>query len=354
MPDVRTDWLTGRTVLIAENRAFRPNEFAPAPQSLRIPDGEAASAAARASATAYCPFCPGNEFNTPAAEYEKLNAEGRWLVRVVANKYPALSLDCDASIASGGPLMSPSGLNASQCTASMPAFGAHEVIVESSRHVDRTSALTPIEIRDVLETYASRLHHWRNDGRFAYGLVFKNQGPRAGASIAHLHSQLVALPTAPSAVDAEVSRAKQIHNETSACAYCALLEEERRNANRIIFADDRFIAWCPFASLQPCETWIMPALHQPSFELAMDDASVEQLSQVLHTLVTRLERILPEASYNLLLRTAPWTGDCNRSYHWRIELVPRLNAVAGLESATGIFINPVAPERAAAELRSRK
>jgi UDPglucose--hexose-1-phosphate uridylyltransferase len=351
MPDVRTDWLTGRMVLIAENRAHRPNEFT---KDSRLPstlDGEAASTAGRASATS-CPFCPGNEFNTPASEYEKLDAEGRWLVRVVANKYPALLLDCATPARAGEPALSESSANASKCIASIPAFGAHEVIVETSRHVDRTSALTPTEICDVLETYAARLRHWRNDGRFAYGLVFKNQGPRAGASIAHLHSQLVSLPTVPSTVDAEISRAKQFHNEESSCAYCALLDEERRHTNRIVFDDGRFIAFCPFASLQPCETWVMPAAHQPSFELAMDDASRECLSQVIHALVNRLERILPDASYNLLLRTAPWTGDCDLFYHWRIELVPRMNAVAGLESATGIFINPVAPERAAAELRA--
>jgi UDPglucose--hexose-1-phosphate uridylyltransferase len=350
MPDVRTDWLTGRTVLIAENRASRPNEFSSNAQFLATSDGEAASAAAQVATS--CPFCPGNEFNTPTAEFEKLNGEGRWIVRVVANKYPALTLDREQSIAACGHEVPPFAQNSTQRIASKPAFGAHEVIVETSRHVDRTSTLTPAEIRDVLETYATRLRHWRNDGRFVYGLVFKNQGPRAGASIAHLHSQLVALPAVPSAVDAEVSRARQFHKEKTHCAYCELLSDERRHASRIIFDDDNYIAYCPFASFQPCETWIMPVVHQPSFELAMDESSLESLSKLLQALVTRIECILPEASYNLLLRTAPWAPNCDQIYHWRIELVPRMNAVAGLESATGIFINPVAPERAAAELRS--
>jgi UDPglucose--hexose-1-phosphate uridylyltransferase len=208
-------------------------------------------------------------------------------------------------------------------------------------------------VRDVLETYAARLRHWRRDGRFAYGLVFKNQGHRAGASIAHLHSQLVALPAVPALVEAEISRADQFQRETTSCAYCELIQVERRLAARIVFDDGHYVAFCPFASLQPCETWIIPVGHQPAFELAMNGSeSLERLSQLLHTLVTRLERLLPEASYNLLLRTAPWSGDCDQIYHWRIELVPRLNAVAGLESATGIFINPIAPERAAEKLRS--
>jgi UDPglucose--hexose-1-phosphate uridylyltransferase len=353
MPDVRTDWLTGRTVFIAENRASRPNEFSSNAQLLVTPDGIAASADSRVRSRTSCPFCPGSECNTPPAEYEKLDAEGRWLVRVVANKFPALSLNTAGTIAVGNPAGLENSANASTGFASVPAFGAHEVIVETARHVDRTSALTPPEIRDVLEAYSMRLCHWRSDGRFAYGLVFKNQGPRAGASIAHLHSQLVALPTVPSSVDAEIFRATHFRNEKSNCAYCDLLTAERRHAGRIVFDDGCFIAFCPFVSLQPCEMWIMPALHEPSFELAMVDDSLEHLSRVLHTLILRLEHILPEPSYNLLLRTVPWAADCDHIYHWRIELVPRMNAVAGLETATGIFINPVPPERAAAELRSR-
>ncbi|MCI0335327.1 MAG: DUF4921 family protein [Planctomycetes bacterium] len=332
MPEQRTDWLTGRTVIVAENRALRPNEF------------EADRNISRAASA--CPFCPGNESLTPPPEYEQFDDRGRWRVRVVPNKFPALN----NPVATGGPPVAAAAEPAA-ATCNL-AIGAHEVIIESARHIDRTSALTALELRHVLETYAERLRHWRNDGRLAYGLVFKNQGPRAGASIAHLHSQLVALPAVPSAVEAELHRAKHAFDEKHSCAYCRMLEQERTERARIVLDRDGYVAFCPFASLQPHEVWLLPANHEPSFERAASVDTLSRLADVLHDVIARLESIVPAGSFNLLLRTAPWKIDCDTWFHWRIELLPRVNSIAGLEMATGIYINPVAPERAALQLRS--
>jgi UDPglucose--hexose-1-phosphate uridylyltransferase len=136
MPELRTDWLTARTVLVAENRALRPNEF-----------GEAASAAASSRTAANCPFCPGRESQTPPASYEHVGSAGNWQVRTIPNKYPAVVLDA-ASIGE---------LPATTCA---PAFGVHEVIIESARHIDRMTALSPNELRNVFLKYAHILSHW--------------------------------------------------------------------------------------------------------------------------------------------------------------------------------------------------
>jgi len=346
MPDLRTDWLTGRTVLVAENRALRPNEFHSESRLLLLPDGEAASAPGGTSAALSCPFCPGHESQTPQAEYEHLDESGHWQLRVIPNKYPAVT---NSVVVGGSPVV---GLAAEQSAAPcIPALGAHEVVIESARHIDRTSALSARELRCVLEAYANRLRHWQSDRRLAYGLVFKNQGPRAGASIAHLHSQILALPVIPPAVEAELSRARQVADRSAACQYCRLLDQERAQGDRIVFDHDGFVAFCPFASLQPHEVWLLPTHHQPSFEHAASADTLNRLATALHVLIARLEPLVPAASFNLLLRTAPWRIDCDNWFHWRIELLPRVNAIAGLEIATGMYINPIPPEHAARELR---
>ncbi len=335
-PELRTDRLTGRTVLIAENRAHRPNDFA----------GEVASATGRVTHDATlptCPFCAGNEFRTPPPVYEKLDNGGRWQVRVVPNIFPGVMIDAPPDLAAAD--VSPGGSQQSS-----PAFGAHEVVIESPNHIDRTSALSPQELREVLEAYAERLRHWQRDGRFRYGLVFKNQGPRAGASIAHLHSQLVALPFIPATVEAEQQRAADAFSQDRLCPYCRLIANEQTTDDRIILCRDGFIAFCPFASWQPGEVWIMPISHEPSFEL-VPTSELDRLTNILHAVIARLESLVPGAAYNMLLRTAPWTGRGDEWSHWRIELLPRVNAFAGLEVATGIHINPLAPERAASRLR---
>lgn len=144
MSELRTDWLTGRTVILAEHRAERPNEFA------------AAELVARPLvAAAPCPFCPGQESITPPAVYTKVDGDGRWLVRVVPNKFPVVAIDEPA------------------------AAGAHEVIIESPRHVDRVAAISIAEFADVFDAYRERLAYWHASGRFQYGLVFKNLGAKA-------------------------------------------------------------------------------------------------------------------------------------------------------------------------------
>jgi UDPglucose--hexose-1-phosphate uridylyltransferase len=324
--ELRKDWLTGRTVILAENRANRPNEFA---------IGADGSGISSAAGGAVCPFCPGQESLTPPAVYEQADGDGRWRVRVVPNKYPALTLEADTPAAAAA------------------ALGAHEVVVESARHVDRVSDLSPAEFAHVLEAYAARLGHWHDDGRFEFGLVFKNRGPIAGATLAHLHSQLVALPALPPKVAAEFERAEQSFRGHRNCPYCRLIEDERTAGERVVLERDGLIAFCPLASLQPYEVWLLPTAHEPWFERWWSAGEAgERLAATLHLLVARLEAIVPASAYNLLLRTAPWRESALRCGHWRIEVLPRTNSLAGLELATGIHINPLSPAHAAERLRS--
>lgn len=333
MPELRKDWLTGRTVIIAENRAQRPNEFAQISRT-----GEAASAAGQsvlASVTSLpsCPFCVGNESQTPPSVYQTNDQEGRWQIRVVPNMFPAVELQPTDEI-------------------SGPAIGAHEVIIESARHVHQMSALSADELCDVLAVYAQRLRYWHDDGRFRYGLLFKNQGQAAGASLAHLHSQLVTLPELPPAVERELERADGECRQRGMCPYCRLCEQEQALADRIVLNRDGYIAFCPYASLQPLEVWILPTSHETWFERSSNADAPTQLAGVLQSLFNKLETLVPAASFNMLLRTAPWQSNVEHCCHWRIELLPRFNPLAGLELATGIHINPVRPERAAARLRA--
>jgi len=341
MPQLRTDWLTGRTVIIAENRANRPNEFTPSPlhgeaASTRPSSPQAAAGRSAQSTTTpqtNCPFCVGNESKTPPSLYESNDPQGRWQVRVVPNMFPAVELQPQHGTAD-------------------PASGAHEVIIESPRHDVRMSALSVDELQAVLAAYAQRLAYWHDDGRFRYGLLFKNQGQPAGASLAHVHSQFVALANLPPAIERELQAARTHFEHVQGCAYCRLCEQERAAGARIVLERDGYLAFCPYASLQPLEIWVMPTDHQPWFERAAQATSIERLAGVLHSLFKRLDTAVPGASYNMLLRTSPWQAGVEQCCHWRIELLPRFNPLAGLELATSVHINPVPPELAARRLQA--
>ena len=314
-PEYRQDSITGNWVVIATSRSDRPIEFES--PSIRRPSRQ-------------CPFCPGNEESTPDASLELFDPnDGSWQVRVVANLYPAFDATFHSDqIQSNG----------------LPAFGSHEVIIESSRHVSRLTELTDAEVAVVFEAYQQRLRSLADDDRIAYGLLFKNCGLAAGISLEHVHSQLVALPIVPPVVDCELRGARARFTETNRCAFCDIITQSE---DRIVDSDDRFVALCPFASRFPYETWILPRRHSAHY---YTEDHVADLGRFVCLTLRRLEHRIPGAAYNMILHSSPFDSDRYDYYHWHIEIIPRLATVAGLEWGSGIHVNVVPPETAASQL----
>jgi len=327
MPELRKDPIVDRWVIIAKDRANRPQEIATTSQT---------------TSSAPCPFCEGNEAETPG-ELLAFRSTGSiadgpgWRVRVVPNKFPALKPTGDTQQTSDGFYESHSGI------------GAHEVIIETPRHRISASELSEDNLREVLRAYRERLIERRKDRRLAYGVVFKNVGGAAGASIEHTHSQLIATPIVPPAVCAELQASLARFRERGRCVYCQLIDQERA-AGRIVHDESSFIAFCPFASRSPYETWILPTAHASRYE-AISDGDVTALAQTLKRVIGKIEQALGHPAYNYVLHTSPFHTPELDHYHWRIEIIPRVTELAGFEWGTGYYINPVPPEEAASMLR---
>ena len=210
--ELRCDPIVGRKVLIAEDRALRPNDYV----GLQVDERISAS----------CPFCAGHEGETPAAVVEVPGDDGSWRVRVIPNKYPAVRCDAAAINRSNSDEFS---LGSAQAP-----LGAHEVIVESSRHLRDIDDLSTDELATVLGVYRDRLQHWASDGQLRHATLFKNVGFTAGASLEHVHSQLVVLPFVPAVVEAELEGARRYFQEHGECIFCRLLADERRRARRFL------------------------------------------------------------------------------------------------------------------------
>lgn len=312
MSDLREDPLTGRRVLIAENRSGRPNEFA-APVEPPLTDK---------SPRADCAFCAGNEAQTPDPTFQVCDSDG-WYVRAFPNKYPAIDVTAGQ--------------------------GQHEVIVESRSHIERTGDCTVENVASALFAYSQRLHAMAL--AFDYQLLFKNVGASAGASLRHLHSQVLALDEVPSAIVAERERLESHRRETGDCGWCEYFDREQSLGHRIVAITDRFLAVCPYASRQPFETWIVPVEHASYFPGSAESMMHSQtLAKFILPVVRAIEAEIGTSGYNMILATAP-AG--SKDWHWRLEIVPRVASLAGLELATGLFMNVVSPERAAERLRQR-
>jgi UDPglucose--hexose-1-phosphate uridylyltransferase len=329
MPDLRKDPIVGRWVIVAKSRAKRPHDVAAEPE-LR--------------SSAFCPFCAGNEDHTPGeilAYREPGSLPGRagWRVRVVPNKFPALEIEGDLNKRGEG------------MYDMMRGVGAHEVIIESPQHVTSTADLTERQLQEVFWAYRDRLVDLKKDGRLKYGMVFKNVGAAAGASLEHTHSQLIVTPIVPINVAEEMAGSLEYFKYRDRCVYCDMIHEELQGGKRIVLDLPGFVAFCPFASRFPFETWILPKVHTSHYE-NIEKHNVDELSRVIRRVIGQIELALDRPAYNYIIHTAPFDTQELGHYHWHIEIIPRLTKTAGFEWGTGFYINPVPPEEAAAFLRS--
>jgi UDPglucose--hexose-1-phosphate uridylyltransferase len=330
MSEIRQDPHSGRWVIIGGERAGRPNEFLEAATRRRdLP----------------CPFCAGHEEDTPPTIATFGASKKRpWLVRVVSNKYPAVSV--------GGTLRVPSAPDGTRSVpTTYPALGRHEVIIESPEHVASLSELDDAELDAVFTAYHSRLRELSASGKFRYVQIFKNVGPGAGASLEHLHSQLIALPNVPDVVEQELAASGSYFAEHGRPLLVDLIDSELAGGERIVSQTTNFVAFCPFASRFGYEVWVAPRRHQPRFEAA-EPGELGEISRLVRDTIGRIECAVGNVAYNYFLHTRPFDMPAYDHYHWHIEIIPRLTKVAGFEWSTGCFINPYPPESAAAHLRS--
>ncbi|MBI4564775.1 MAG: galactose-1-phosphate uridylyltransferase [Planctomycetes bacterium] len=323
MPELRRDPVGGQWVIIAAERARRPMDFRLAPPGSQPAED--------------CPFCPGNEAATPP-EIFALRDEAGWKLRVVPNRFPVLTVEGALHKRGEGIYDAISGV------------GAHEVIIESPQHVTSLTALSEERISEVLWTYKARLQDLKRDRRLVYGLLFKNVGERAGATLSHTHSQLIATPVVPIRVQNEIDRCARYHDFRGRCLLCDIVTQELASGARVAMESARFVALEPFAARSPFETHLVPKLHLSHYE-ALEDAWMPELAAVLRATMRKIEKALNRPAYNYLIHTAPLNAAPMEEYHWHLEIIPRIEGVAGFEWGTGFFVNSVPPEDAARYLR---
>ena len=147
----------------------------------------------------------------------------------------------------------------------MNGIGAHEVIIETPDHNRTLADLTPAEITDVLTAYRVRYIDLRKDFRFRYMVLFKNHGTRAGATLHHSHSQLIAVPLLPPVAFTQLKVARNYFSEKERCIFCDLIEFELREGTRVVREFANFVTLTPYASTSPFELRLYPKQSQPRF-----------------------------------------------------------------------------------------
>jgi len=328
MSELRKDPVTSRWVIISQERGKRPLQEE---KPVQKEDNKS------------CPFCEGNEKLTPGEIYavgkvgRRENSTG-WNVRVIPNKFPALRVEGE---------LHARGKNMYD---KMNGVGAHEVIIETPEHTKSGVLLSVEQYKSILLTYAERINDLKKDLRMEYILVFKNHGASAGATLEHPHSQLIATPIVPKKVLEELTGAKKYFEFKGRCVFCDMITAELESTNRVVYENDNFIAFCPFASRFPFEVWILPKLHNSIYE-NINEKEAGELAKALKTVLGKLNEALSNPDYNYILHNWPHKSSDRNSFHWHIEIIPKLTKVAGFEWGSGFYINPTSPEDAAKYLR---
>ena len=327
MPEIRSNPVTGDWVIIATERARRPEEFT-----------QKAAKPALPSFAPECPFCLGNESKTPAEQFRVPAPDGGWLVRAVPNRFAALTPEGTAERHANG------------FRTCLDGVGLHEVIIESPAHDVAMARLPVPHLERVLQAYRHRLRAFYKDRRIEHVILFKNHGEAAGTSLIHPHSQIVGMPVLPSQLRARLEQAMQHWGDVGECLYCRTLHEELRDGARVVAENASFAAFVPYAALSPFHVWVFPKHHGACFGDATD-AHLTDLARVLHEVLLRLHVGLADPDYNFVIRSLSPQESALKYFHWYISLVPRVTKAAGFELGTGMFINTALPERSAEFLR---
>ena len=332
--ELRKDPLLGRWVAVL-NQSKSPSEYV-------FPTEE--------NTEKDCLFCAGREMelspeimsiqNPNPAEPSK-----KWWTRVIPNLSPIFRVEGEL------------GRRGEGMYDKMNSIGASEIIVESPYHSVKPEDMGLDQMARVLMTYKERISDLEKDPRLRYTLIYKNSGISAGSMYSHPVSHLASTPVIPRRVKEELDGAKQYFAYKERCIFCDLIREELRFGSRVIIETKGFVAFCPYASKFPFESWIIPKRHNCAFQDVRAD-EIEDMALILSSVLKKLRHIFDSVPFNYFIHSAPnriprknhW-HTLGEDFHWHLEIMPRLLRTSGFEWGSGLYILPTSPENAAKYLR---
>lgn len=322
--EIRQNKLTRDWIIFAPERVNRPEDFKKVLKKKKIKDYDK-----------NCPFCNINEdiiMETPGI------GKNSWQTRVLLNKYPVLVPDKNTERAIDGIFLK------------MAAYGKHELVIEHPKHNICIGKMKAEEVKSIIETYRIRYNELLKDKRNMMILIFQNHGSKAGASLIHPHSQIIATGMVPLLLRIHEEEAQQYFDNLGRCVMCDIIKFEGSNRERIILENDSFISFVPYAAEVPYEVLIVPKKHKASF----GDISNEEIfyfAKILQQVMNRIYSKLSDPDYNFIVISATRYKAGEPHLHWYFRIRPRLTTRAGFEIGSGISINPSLPEKDAEYLR---
>ena len=324
---VRRDLLTEQWVACAPSRGDRPKRT-----TLDHPEEQ------ESGPVEGCPFCPGNEAMLPGILDELTDEADNWQVRAVPNKFPAFQMD-----------QAPAG-QTNHIYEGKAARGHQEVIVETPGHYSHWPYLSVEHLAAVFRMYQRRIEAVYDTAPDLYPVVFRNQGGRAGASLAHPHSQLIAPPLPPPERVAEEQRCRTYFEEHGTPLLAQMRAQEIKAERRIVATNEHFVAFVPYAAPAPYSVWVVPR-RNAAHVTQWTDAERLDCARIARRVARRYVQYANNPDYNVTLHTALDPTAEAPHVVWSLRFTPRVSVRAGFELGTNMLINPSLPEIDAEILR---
>jgi UDPglucose--hexose-1-phosphate uridylyltransferase len=293
-----------------------------------------------------CILCAGKENETPPEimSVPKSNPDKTvkgWWIRTIPNFEPVFQVEGEL------------GRRGEGMYDKMNSIGSNEIIIESPEHAVRPEDIGLDQMLRVIMTYRDRMAELEKDPRLRYTLIYKNSGKEAGALFSHPISHIASTPVIPKRVKEELDGAKQYFDYKERCIFCDIAREELRVGSRIILETNDFIAFCPYASKFPFDSWIVPKRHCCAFQ-DIKTEEIEDMAFILSSVLKKLRSVFNGLSFNYFIHSAPnriprknhW-HTLGEDFHWHLEIMPRLLRTSGFEWGSGFYILPTSPEYAA-------
>ncbi|WKZ18422.1 MAG: galactose-1-phosphate uridylyltransferase [Candidatus Jettenia sp. CY-1] len=326
--EIRQNKITKQWVIYAPARRKRPKDFEkPEHEKVHVPlyDKE-------------CPFCPGNDHMITSIITEIKEGEDSWKIRVIPNKFPAVIPKNNIRRYNKGIYLA------------MKGYGHHEVVIETPYHNQEIAQMSLKEVELIIEVYHKRYRELIKKDENMMVIIFRNHGLRAGTSLIHPHSQIISTGMVPGYIRWREEMALHYFDEWGNCVYCDVLAYEMKDKRRVVYENDLFVAFVPFAAEVPFEILIMPKMHKANFG-DISDNEKSSFALALKNILERLRRKLNDPDYNYTINTSVRYRAEEPQLHWHLLIRPRLTTRAGFEIGSGININPSIPEEDAKFLK---
>jgi UDPglucose--hexose-1-phosphate uridylyltransferase len=291
-----------------------------------------------------CPYCAGNEHLTQPAELVLVQSQGtlvkksdteeervkNWSIRVIPSRKPFVSTSSDSRF-TDHPLYSE------------PAFGYHYEVVATPNHKESLSTISVDQWANLLRVIQDRMKWLYSRKGVAYVSVYAEQGK------GHARFDLVTLPKLPPIVEQEANAFHSTYRETAICPMCNVIAVET-GGPRQIHLSEHYIVFAPWAPSSLYEFWIFPRKHQTSF-LKIGQKEIDNLALTMRAALGAFDKAFNSTPYTIVLHSSS-EKKTSKQLHWHFEVHANIPFENALHVGTGIYFNPVSPEKVASRLSS--